>query len=149
MILRGKFCAEGDSRFALDYLPPNDLHIRFADGYLNVTGGDGNTQVVEIGSAVRRAQSAFSRESSIANLKKNFAITVEEHPGGYELKFVPRSETFRRRLNYLVVTLDKQQFLPRRIEVDGKSGINSVFTIEMTAVNTTLPPKTFEVYRPK
>ena len=74
MVLRGKFCAEGMTRFSLEYFAPNDLRIRFNTDYLNVTGGDGKTEVLEIGSGVRRAQSAFSRENSIEGLKKNFTI---------------------------------------------------------------------------
>jgi outer membrane lipoprotein-sorting protein len=65
------------------------------------------------------------------------------------LKFVPRSEAFRRRLNYLVVKLDKRDFLPRSLEVDGKSGVNSVFRIDFTSLNAKLPAETFEVSKPK
>jgi outer membrane lipoprotein-sorting protein len=149
MVLRGKFCAEGMTRFSLEYFAPHEMRIRFNTDYLNVTGGDGKTEVLEIGSAVRRAQSAFSRDTSIKGLKKNFTITAEENGREYELKFVPRSEAFRRRLNYLVVKLNKRDFLPRSLEVDGKSGVNSVFLIDFTTLNAKLPAETFEVYKPK
>ena len=149
MVLHGKFCAEGMTRFSLEYFAPNTLRIRFNTDYLNVTGGDGNTEVLEIGSGVRRAQSSFSRENSIENLKKNFAITAQENSREYELKFVPRSENFRRRLNYLTVKLDKRDFLPRSLEIDGKNGVNSVFLIEFTTLYAKLPAETFEVYKPK
>ena len=149
MVLRGKFCAEGMTRFSLEYFAPNDLHIRFNTNYLNVTGADGKTEILDIGSDVRRTQSAFSRASSIENLKKNFAITVQENSREYEMRFVPRSAVFRRRMNYLVVKLDKRDFLPRSLEVDGKSGVNSVFAINFTTLNTKLPAETFEVYKPK
>ena len=148
MVLRGKFCAEGTTRFALEYFEPNPLRIRFNENYLNVTIGS-NTQVMDVGSNVRRAQSYFSRENSIANLKKNFTITVQEHSGSYDMKLVPRSEAFRRRLNYLVVKLNKRDFLLRSLEVDGKSGVNSVFAIEVSSVNPKIPADTFEVYKPK
>jgi outer membrane lipoprotein-sorting protein len=148
MVLRGKFCAEGTTRFALEYFEPNPLRIRFNENYLNVTIGS-NTQVMEVGSNVRRAQSYFSRENSIANLKRNFTITVQEASGGYDMKLVPRSEAFRRRLNYLVVKLDKRDFLLRSLEVDGKSGVNSVFVIDVNSVNPKIPAETFEVYKPK
>ena len=148
MVLRGKFCAEGTTRFALEYFEPNPLRIRFNENYLNVTIGS-NTQVMEVGSNVRHAQSYFSRENSIANLKKNFTITVQEHSGSYDMKLVPRSEAFRRRLNYLVVKLNKRDFLLRSLEVDGKSGVNSVFAIEVSSVNPKIPADTFEVYKPK
>jgi outer membrane lipoprotein-sorting protein len=148
MILHGKFCAEGTKRFALEYFEPHPLRIRFNENYLNVTIGN-NTQVIDVGSNVRRAQSYFSRENSIVNLKKNFTITVQEDSGSYDMKLVPRSEAFRRRLNYLVVKLDKRDFLLRSLEVDGKSGVNSVFAIDVNSVNPKIPAKTFEVYKPR
>jgi hypothetical protein len=149
MVLHGKFCAEGMTRFSLEYFAPNDLHIRFNTDYLNVTSGDGKTEIMDIGSSVRRTQAAFSRETSIDGLKKNFTITVEENSREYEMKFVPRSEAFRRRLNYLIVKLNKHDFLPRSLEVDGKSGVNSVFLINFTTLNEKLPAETFEVVKPK
>jgi outer membrane lipoprotein-sorting protein len=149
MVLRGKFCAEGMTRFTLEYAAPNALRIRFNTDYLNVTGGDGNTQVLEIGSGVRRAQSAFSREGSLAGLKKNFTITVQENAHQYEMHFVPRGEAFKRRLNSLTVKLDKRDFQPRSLEVDGKSGVTSVFAIDFTTLNAKLPADTFEVIKPK
>jgi outer membrane lipoprotein-sorting protein len=149
MVLRGKFCAEGMTRFSLEYSAPNALRIRFNTDYLNVTNGNGNTDVLEIGRDVRRAQSSFSRENSIEGLKKNFTITAQENSRGYVMKFVPRGESFRRRINYLVVKLDKRDFLPRSLEVDGKSGVNSVFLIDYTTLNAKLPAETFEVYKPK
>jgi outer membrane lipoprotein-sorting protein len=148
MVLRGKFCAEGTSRFALEYFEPASVRIRYNDNYLNVTTGD-KTEVMEVGSSVRRAQSYFSRENSIGNLKKNFAITVQEESGDYEMKLVPRTDKFRRRLNYLAVKLDKRDFLLRSLEVDGKSGVNSVFVIGVTSLNPKIPAETFEVYKPK
>jgi outer membrane lipoprotein-sorting protein len=147
MVLRGKFCAEGTNRFALEYSEPSRVRIRFNENYLNVTSGD-KTEVMEVGSSVRRAQSYFSRENSIENLKKNFTITVQEDSGDFEMKLVPRSDAFRRRLNYLVVKLDKQDFLLRSLEVDGKSGVNSVFVIDMSSLNPKIPAETFEVYKP-
>jgi outer membrane lipoprotein-sorting protein len=65
------------------------------------------------------------------------------------MKFVPRTEAFRRRLNYLVVKLNKRDFMLRSLEVDGKSGVNSVFLISFTTLNTKLPAETFEVMKPK
>ena len=148
MLLHGKFCAEGTTRFALEYFEPNPLRIRFNEDYLNVTIGN-RMEVLEVGSNVRRAQSYFSRENSIANLKKNFTITAQEDSRSYDMKLVPRSEAFRRRLNYLVVKLSKQDFLLRSLEVDGKSGVNSVFAIDVNSVNPKIPADTFEVYKPK
>jgi len=147
LVLRGKFCAEGTTRFALDYFEPSSTRIRFNENYLNVTTG-GKTEVMDIGRSVRRAQSYFGRENSIGNLKKNFTITVQQDGRDYQMKLVPRSDTFRRRLNYLVVKLDKRDFSLRSLEVDGKSGVNSVFVIDASSVNPKIPADTFEVYKP-
>lgn len=149
MVLHGRFCAQGTDKFFLEYFAPNTMRIRFNGNYLNVTAGDGRTEAIEIGNAVRRAQSSFSRENSIAGLKKNFTISVQESSRDFELKFVPRTEAFRRRLNYLTVKLNKRDFLPLSLEVDGKSGVNSVFVMSFTLVNTKLPAETFEVSKPK
>ena len=148
LVLRGKFCSEGTTRFSLDYFDPSSTRIRFNENYLNVTS-DGKTEVMEIGKSVRRAQSYFGRDSSLGNLKKNFTITAQEDNRGYEMKLVPRTDTFRRSLNYLVVELDKKDFTLRSLEVDGKSGVNSVFVIDVNSINPKLPPDTFEVYKPK
>jgi outer membrane lipoprotein-sorting protein len=148
LVLRGKFCSEGTTRFSLDYFEPSSMRIRFNENYINVTTG-GKTQVMEIGKSVRRAQSYFGRDSSLGNLKKNFTITVQEDSRDYQMKLVPRTDTFRQRLNYLVVKLDKGDFFPRSLEVDGKSGVNSVFVIDVNSMNPKLPADTFEVYKPK
>lgn len=147
LVLRGKFCAEGTTRFALDYFEPSSMRVRFNENYVNVTVG-GNTEVMEIGKSVRRAQSYFGRESSLGNLKKNFTVTVQEDSRDYQMKLVPRTDTFRSRLNYLVVKLDKD-FMLRSLEVDGKSGVNSVFVIDVSSMNPKIPPDMFEVYKPK
>ncbi len=148
LVLRGKFCSEGTTRFSLDYFEPTSMRIRFNENYLNVTA-DGKTEVTEIGKSVRRAQSYFGRDTSLGNLKKNFTITAQEDSRDYQMKLVPRTDTFRRRLNYMVVKLDKQNFTLHSLEVDGKSGVNSVFTIDVSSLNPKIPPDTFEVYKPK
>jgi hypothetical protein len=149
MVLHGRFCAEGTTRFELEYFEPNPMRIRFNKDYLNVTTDGGKTDVFEIGSSVRRAQSSFSRENSIEKLKKDFTITARESSREFEMKFVPRSEDFRRRLNYMVVKLNKRDFLLRSLEVDGKSGVNSIFAIDITSLNTKISEDMFEVYKPK
>jgi outer membrane lipoprotein-sorting protein len=148
LVLHGKFCAEGTIRFAMDYFEPSSMHVRFNENYVNITT-DGKTEVREIGKSVRRVQSYFGGENSLANLRKNFTITVGEDSRNYQMKLVPRSSTFRNRLNYLVVRLDKQDFLLRSLEVDGKSGVNSVFVIEVNSMNPKLPAQIFEVYKPE
>ena len=147
LVLRGKFCAEGTTRFALEYSEPARMRIRYNENYLNLTTGD-KTEVLEVGSGVRRAQSYFSRESSLGNLKKNFTISVQEDSQDFAMKLVPRTDAFRHRLNYLIVKLDKRTFLLRSLEVDGKSGVNSVFVIDVNSLNPQIPPDTFEVYKP-
>ena len=144
LVLHGRFCAEGAIRFWLEYLPPHALTVRFDTDDLTVTGGDGATAVFQIGGGVRRAQSAFSRASSLDGLKKDFTIAAEENERVYELRFAPRAAIYRRRLNLLVVQLDKRTFLPRSIEVDGKSGVDSVFSIDITSTNRKLPGGIFE-----
>jgi outer membrane lipoprotein-sorting protein len=148
LVLRGKFCAEGTTRFSLEYFEPAAMRILYNDNYLNFTTGN-TTEVLEVGGDVRRAQSYFSRGNSIENLKKNFIITVKEESQDYEMKLVPRTDTYRRRLNYLVVKLDKKDFLLRSLEVDGKSGVNSVFAIDVTSLNPKIPAETFQVYKPQ
>jgi len=148
LVLHGKFCAEGMTRFALEYSEPSKVRIRFNQDFLNVTVGD-KTEVLEVGSDVRRTQSYFSRENSIGNLEKQFIVTVREESGDYAMKLVPRTDNFRRRLNYLVVKLDKKDFLLRSLEVDGKSGVNSVFVIDVNSLNPKIPAQTFEVYKPQ
>jgi outer membrane lipoprotein-sorting protein len=148
LVLRGKFCAEGTTRFSLEYFEPSSMRVRFNENYVNVTTG-GNTEVMEIGKSVRRAQSYFGRENSLGNLKKNFTISLQEDSRDYQMKLVPRTDTFRNRLNYLIVKLDKQEFLLRSLEVDGKSGVNSVFAIDVNSMNPKIPADMFEVYKPK
>lgn len=148
LVLRGKFCAEGTTKFSLEYVEPSSMRIRFNENYLNLTTG-GNTQVTEIGKNVRRVQTYFGGENSLDNVKKNFAITVQEVGRDYQMKLVPRTNTFRDKLNFMVVKLDKKDFLLRSLEVDGKSGVNSVFVIDINSMNPTIPADTFDVYKPK
>jgi outer membrane lipoprotein-sorting protein len=65
------------------------------------------------------------------------------------MKLVPRTNTFRDKLNFMVVKLDKKDFLLRSLEVDGKSGVNSVFVIDVTSMNPKIPNDMFEVYKPR
>ena len=150
-IFRGKFCAEGMDKFSLEYFEPDRVSIRFNRDFLNVTTGAGgrHMEVFEVGQHVRRTQAYFSKEDSIENLKKNFVIAAREDPSLYELKLTPKTDRFRSRINYILVKLGKDDFLLRSLEVDGKSGVNSVFTIHIADLNS--PPKEdiFKVYKPK
>jgi outer membrane lipoprotein-sorting protein len=147
LVLHGKFCSEGTTKFALDYFEPSSTRIRLNENYLNLTTG-GNTEVTEIGKNVRRAEAYFGGQNSLGNAKKNFAITVQEETRDYQMKLVPRTNTFRDRLNYMVIKLDKREFLLRSLEVDGKSGVNSVFVIDINSMNPKIPPDMFDVYKP-
>ena len=104
LVLHGKFCAQGTTKFSLEYVEPSRMSIRFNENYLNVTSG-GNTQVREIGKNVRRVQSYFGGENSLGNVKKNFTISVKEDGPDYQMKLVPRTNTFRDKLNFMVVKL--------------------------------------------
>ena len=148
MVLHGKFCSEGTTKFALDYFEPSTMRIRYNENYLNVTAGS-NTQVTEIGKKVHRAHSYFGGANSLPNVRKNFQITVKEDAQDYQMKLVPRTNAFRDKLNYMIVTLDKHNFLLRSLEVDGKSGVNSVFDINVNSTNAKIPADMFEVYKPK
>ena len=150
MVFRGKFCAEGLERFSLEYTEPEPVRILFNKDYLNVTTDGGRkTEVMDVGGNVRRTQAYFSHDNSLANLRKNFEIALSREPGLYVMKMAPRTESFRRKISQIVVKLDATQFLLRSLEVDGTSGVNSVFRIEMTSLNTKIPAGTFDVYRPK
>jgi outer membrane lipoprotein-sorting protein len=148
LVLQGNFCAEGTTKFALEYLEPHSMRIRFNDDYLNVTTGN-NTQVMEMGKNVRRVQSYFGGENSLGNVKKNFEITVQQSGRDYQMKLIPRTNTFRQKMNYMIVKLDKKDFLLRSLEVDGKSGVNSVFVIDVNSMNPKISADKFEVYKPK
>ncbi len=149
MVLHGKFCAEGTHRFMLEYFQPNPMRILLNGDALDITTAGGKTQGMNIGRDVRRVQSSLSGKNSIDALKKDFTITTQENSQDFAMKLVPRTPNLRHRLNYLAVKLNKQNFLPRSVEVDGKNGVNSVFTIHMTARNKKLPEDTFKEIQPK
>ncbi len=149
LVFHGKFCAEGTNRFMLEYFEPNPMHILLNGDSLNITTADGKTQRMNVSRDVRRAQSSFGSGSSIDSLKKNFTVSAQENSRDFAMKLVPRTKSLRHRLNYLVVKLNKQDFLPRSIEVDGKNGVTSVFTLDMTSGNRNLPENTFEGIKTK
>src|ERR1019366_2160310 len=84
MVFRGKFCAAGMDRFALEYTEPEPVRLLFNKDYLNVTTDGGRkTEAMDVGGNVRRTQAYFSRDNSLGNLKKNFEIAVSREPGLY------------------------------------------------------------------
>jgi outer membrane lipoprotein-sorting protein len=152
LVFHGKYCAEGMNRFSLEYTGPDTIRLRYNDDYLNVTtthGGEKTTEVLEVGHQVRRTQAYFSRENSIQNLERNFTITSREDNETYELKLVPRSSRFSSRVNYVAVKLLKDSFLLSSLEVDGKSGVRSVYEIKVTDLNPKIDEEMFHVYKPK
>ena len=146
----GKFCASGTDKFQLEYIEPEPIRLVFDRKYLNVTTGTKKriTEVIDIGGAVSRAQRYFSAADSIKNLRNNFAIEIEESSDSYTMKLVPRSRQFMQRVNYVVVVLRKRDFLLKKLEVDGKSGVNSVFSIDIDALNTDISEDVFMVIKP-
>jgi outer membrane lipoprotein-sorting protein len=138
LVLHGKFCAEGTDRFMLEYFEPNPMVIRLNESHFNIKVDGGKAQAMDIGSDIHRVQSSFTGPHSIENLKKD-----------YEMKLIPTAGALRHRFNYLVVKLNKKDFLPRSLEVDGKSGVNSVFAFDITSRNIKLPEDTFEVLKTK
>ena len=151
LIFHGKYCGEGMNRFFLEYTGPDAIRLRYDGNYLNVTtarGTENKTEVLEVGQQVRRTQAYFSRENSIENLKRNFTIRLQEDSKVYEMKLVPRSSRFGSRVNYVVVKLLKDTFLLRSLEVDGKSGVHSVYDIQVTDLDPKVDPEMFKVYKP-
>lgn len=144
LVLHGKFCAEGTSRFMLEYFEPNPMRIQLDGDFLYLTAADGKTKKINISDDARRAQSSYRGKDSLDSLKKNFTITAQEDSRNFSLKLIPRSQRLRHRLNDLVVKFNKQDFLPRSIEVDGNNGVRSVFALELTSENKKLPENTFE-----
>jgi hypothetical protein len=152
LVFHGKFCTQGMTRFALEYAGSETVRLRFNQDYLNVTTGPSGattTEMLDVGEHVRRTQAYFSKANSIQNLKRNFAITVQDEGAAYEMKLVPRSARFANRINYIVVKLLKDSFLLSSLEVNGKSGVDSVFEIKVTELNPKISDETFSVYKPK
>ncbi len=144
LVLHGKFCATRTNQFMLEYLAPNPMHLQWNGDSLIITAANGKTQVLHLGKDVRKVQSSFSGKNSLDSLKQNFTITTSENSRDYEMKLVPRTQHMRHRLNELIVTLNKQNFLPRTLQVDGSNGVQSLFTLHLTSVNSQLPADTFE-----
>jgi hypothetical protein len=146
----GRFCASGTEKFDLEYFEPERLRLVFNQDYLNVTTGKEKqtTEVLKIGADVARTQKYLSGKNSLKNLKDNFFITIQESPAAYILKFVPRSQRFKQKINYVKVTLRKSDFLLSKLEIDGKNGVNSLFTIEVENFNQNTGKDPYDIYIP-
>ena len=151
LVFHGKFCADGMTRFSLEYTGSQPIRLLYNQDYLNVTttrDGKATTEVLQVGEHVRRTQAYFSRTNSIQNLKRNFTIALREDNKVYEMKLVPRSSRFSSRINYVIVRLLKDTFLLSSLEIDGKSGVHSVFDIQATQLNPKIDEEMFKVYKP-
>ena len=106
---------------------------------LNVsTDGGRRTEALDVGSAVRRAQRYFAGPRAAENLERDFSITVAETGDRYALLLLPVSGRIARRVKRVAVELGKDDFLPRRIEIDGKSGVDSTFEIQIEKLDAPL-----------
>lgn len=152
LVLRGRFCALGLDRFRVEYDGPDAPRVVFNQGTLNVTtvGGEGRrTEVLKVGNSVKRAQRYFSGPDAPRNLERDFAITVCESSDRYVLTLRPVSGRLAHRIERVLVELGKSDFLPRRIEVDGTSRVDSVFDIRVEQLDAALDDSEFEVYHPR
>ncbi len=146
--LHGSFCTAGTDRFRVEYRGDRPARVVYNRGTLNVSADGKRTEVMEVGSSVRRAQTYFSGKDASKNLQRDFSITVSERADRYALLLRPVSGRIARRVLRVAVELGRQDFLPRRIEIDGKSGVDSVFEIEIETLDQPLDEEVFRVYRP-
>jgi len=151
-VFKGRFFAVGMQKFRLEYSEPDPVVLIFNEDHLNVTTGTKprtTTEVLRIGEHVRRAQKYFSREASLRNLQENFSVTADQDNCCYQLRLVPKTKRFKERLNYVIIRFEKGQFLLKSIEIDGTSGVNSRFDIDIRQLNQEMEPDLFKVYKPQ
>lgn len=149
LVLNGTFCAAGLDRFRVEYAGPAPARVLYNDGVLNVTTDGGRrTEALDVGSAVGRAQRYFAGPKASENLERDFTIAVAEAGDRYTLELLPRSGRIARRVKRVAVELGKSDFLPRRIEVEGKSGVKSTYDIRIEKLDAPLDEVLFKVYRP-
>ena len=148
LTLQGTFCAAGIDRFRLEYAGTDAVLIVYNSGALNVsTDGGRHTEAFDVGRAVKRAQSYFSGPGAFQNLERDFSIEVEEARDHYVLRLAPISGRIARRVTRVMVELAKNDFLPSRIEIEGKSGVTSAFDIRVDTLDAAPDPSRFKVYR--
>lgn len=147
MVLRGTFAVQGTTAFRLDYTTPPRMTIVYQRGYVNVTMGR-QTEAFEAGSGVARAMSYFGKPDSLENLKRDFATTVLEAGGSYVLRMEPLAGRFKSRTGPIVATFRADDFTITRLEINGRSGVKSVFDIRIRKVDGALDPAMFSLYRP-
>jgi hypothetical protein len=149
LVLHGSFCAAGVDLFRVEYAGPAPARVIYNRGALNVsTDGGKRTEVFDVGRSVQRAQRYFAGPHATENLERDFSITVSETGDRYALLLLPVSGRIAQRVKRVAVELGKLDFLPRRIEIDGKSGVNSIFEIQVERLDTPPEKGLFDVYRP-
>jgi hypothetical protein len=149
LIIRGTFCAAGVDLFRVEYEGPEPVRITYNRGALNVsTDGGKRTEAFDVSRAVERAQRYFAGPHAPENLERDFSIEVVQAGDRYSLLLLPVSGRIARGVKRVAVELGKLDFLPRRIEIDGKSGVNSIFEIQIEKLDAPLDEGIFQVYRP-
>jgi outer membrane lipoprotein-sorting protein len=147
LVRHGSFCAAGLDRFRVEFERPERARVIYNRGILNATSGS-RTEVLEVGGPVSRAQHYFSGPRARENLQHDFRITASETADRYALVLVPVSGRIAGRVKRVAVELGKDNFLPRRIQVEGANGVNSIFELRVETLDTALDESAFEVYRP-
>lgn len=149
LVMHGTFCAAGVDRFRVEYAGPEPARVIYNRGALNVsTDGGKRTEAFDVSRAVQRAQGYFAGPHAPENLERDFSITVAETGDRYALLLLPVSGRIARRVKRVAVELGKLDFLPRRLEIDGKNGVNSIFEIQIERLDAPLDEGLFHVYRP-
>ena len=150
LVFHGTFCASGATAFRLDYTQPEPLRIVYNEGVLNVTTETGSrTDVLEIGRAVERTRQYFSGPHASENLRRDFSVSAVEAREGYTVTLIPRSGRLASRLKRVVATVGRDDFVLRRLEIRGISGVESTFDVHVERVNVAIDPQLFKVYRPR
>jgi hypothetical protein len=147
LVRQGTFCAAGLDRFRVEFQRPERARVVYNRGILNATSGS-RTEVLDVGGAVNRAQHYFSGPRASENLEHDFRITASETSDRFTLVLVPVSGRIAGRVKRVAVELGKDDFLPRRIEVDGRNGVSSVFEPRIERLDAALDDGVFEVHRP-
>jgi hypothetical protein len=149
LVMSGTFCAAGLDRFRVEYAGPDGARVTYNRGVLNVSADGGRrTEVIDVGGAVRRAQGYFAGPNAAENLERDFSIAVAEAGDRYTLELLPVSGRIARRVKRVAVELGRVDFLPRRLEIEGRSGVSSTFEIRIEKLDAPLDEGLFKVYRP-
>jgi len=149
LVLHGTFCAAGVDLFRVEYAGPQPARVIYNSGALNFsTDGGKRTQAFDVSRAVQRTQRYFAGPHASENLERDFSITVADTGDRYALLLLPVSGRMARRVKRVAVELGKLDFLPRRIEIDGKSGVSSTFEIQFERLDAPLDEGRFRVHRP-